>query len=183
MKPNFYSIFRNKLYEEEIRTTIDSASTLEKILGKSKKITSVLTRLITSQKDFNEKAKNEIREIVGDVRFISYNPTTFKIILKNGNFFDLKYDPTPLQLKHEREFDPKDMFILSVSGKKYNLSNKSEMEQGIDYINNLLKTSPITKEPSPIEEPGEEKGGEPIPPPPGEGGAEVSPEESPEKPA
>jgi hypothetical protein len=33
------------------------------------------------------------------------------------------------------------------AGKKYNLSNKSEMEQGIDYINNLLKTSPITKEP------------------------------------
>lgn len=177
MKPNFYSIFRDKLYEEEVRTTIETESTLEKILGKAKKITSVLTELLTSQKDFNEKAKNEIREIVADVRFMSYNPTTFKIVLKNGNYFDIKYDPTPLELKYSKEYSPKDSFVVVVSGKKYRLANKSELEQAIDYINTLLSTSPILKEPEPIDEPQDGSN-----PPAGEEGGEAPPEESPENP-
>jgi hypothetical protein len=178
MKPNFYSIFRNKLYEEEVRTTIETESNLEKILGKAKKITSVLTELLTSQKDFNEKAKNEIRELVADVRFISYNPTTFKIVLKNGNYFDVRYDPTPIELKYSKDYSPKDSFVVVVSGKKYKLANKSELEQAVDYINTLLSTSPILKEPEPIDEPQDGAN----PPPPEEEGGDTPPEESPEKP-
>lgn len=145
MKPNFYHIFRTKLYEQEIKTEVENESTLEKILRKSKKVPSILTNLLTSQKKFNEKAKDEIREIVSDVRFISYKPTTFRIVIKNGNYFDLKYDPVPLNIRYPEDFDVKDSFVVLVSGKKYNLANNSEMEQALDYVNALLKSKPVTK--------------------------------------
>lgn len=177
MTPNFHYIFQQKLYEAEVRAKIETESTLEKVLRQSKKVTSVLAELLTSQKKFNEKSKDEIREIVSDIRFISYKPTTFRIIIKNGNYFDLKYDPTPLELKNPEEYDVRDSFVVMVSGKKYNLTNRSEMEQALDYINILLKTSPILKEPEPIEEPG----AEPTPPPP-EGGPEAGKEEVPPPP-
>lgn len=186
MKPNYYHIFRTKLYEQEVRTEIESESTLEKILRKSKKVTDVLTRLLTSQKSFNEKAKDEIREIVTDIRFMSYKPTTFRIVVKNGNYFDLKYDPTPLNIKYPEDFDVKDSFVIAILGKKYNLANQSELEQALDYINILLSSKPVVKtgeetpeggapetpaEPTPGAE-----GGEETPPPPPEG-EEETPEE------
>ncbi len=188
MKPNFYHIFRTKLYEQEIKTEVENESTLEKILRKSKKVTAILANLLTSQKKFNEKAKDEIREIVSDIRFISYKPTTFRIVIKNGNFFDLKYDPVPLNIKYPEDFNVKDSFVIIVSGKKYNLANNSEMEQAIDYVNNLLKSKPVTKseEPAPggetPPEGGPEAGGETPP----EGGEETptppEEEETPEEP-
>ena len=185
MKPNFYHIFRTKLYEQEIKTEIENESTLEKILRKSKKVPAILTNLITSQKKFNEKAKDEIREIVSDVRFISYKPTTFRIVIKNGNYFDLKYDPVPLNTRYPEDFDVKDSFVVLVSGKKYNLANNSEMEQATDYVNNLLKSKPVTKseeEPAPGGETPPEAAGETPP----EGGEEAptppEEEETPEEP-
>jgi hypothetical protein len=178
MKPNYYSIFRKRIIEQD-EIAIDPQSTLEKVLQKSKKITGVLTTLLTSQEKFNDRAKKEIREIISDIRFVSYKPTTFRVVIKNGNYFDLKYDPTPLELSNPEDYDPKDSFVVVVSGKKYNITNKSELEQALDYINNLLQSSPITKEPQSIEEPGAgaEGGGE------GEaGGAEPAIEEPPTPP-
>lgn len=187
MSNPFYYAFHKKLLEQdEIKP--DPSSTLEKVLTKSKKVTQVLTSLLTSQKQFGDKARKELREIVSDIRFMSYNPTTFRIIIKNGNYFDLKYDPTPLELKNPGEYKPTDSFIVSVSGKKYNISNNSEMEQAVDNINYLLQSKPITKEPQSIQEPGQEGGGggaeagaggeggaEETPPPPE--GEEAPPEE------
>lgn len=186
MKLNYYSIFKNKLYEEEVRSKVETESNLEKVLRSSKKVTYVLTKLLTSQKEYNEKAKDEIREMVGDVKYIAYKPTTFRIVFKNANYFDLKYDPTPLQGKHPEDYAPIDSFTIVISGKKYNLANRSEMEQAIDYTNNLLKTGPIVKEPEPIEEPGSEEPAEPAEEPPApaeepETPPEESPEESPKK--
>jgi hypothetical protein len=175
MKLNYYSIFKNKLYEEEVRTKVETESNLEKVLRSSKKVTDVLTKLLTSQKDYNEKAKDEIREIVADVKYIAYKPTTFRIVFKNANYFDLKYDPTPLQGKYPEDYAPIDSFTIAISGKKYNLANKSEMEQAIDYTNYLLKTGPIVKEPEPIEEPGSEE-------PEAPEGEPAAPEEEPETP-
>ncbi len=180
---NYYKIFRKKLLEQEVRSKIETESTLEKILKSSKKITSVLTSLLTSQKKYNEQAKNEIREIISDVRFISYKPTTFRIIMKNGNFFDLKYDPTPIELKNPDEFKPEDSFLVLVSGKRYSLSNNSEKNQAIDYINDLLKSAPLAKQPAKEEPPAPEEAPEPgaeeTPP---EGEETASPEETEEAP-
>lgn len=163
MKPRFYEIFRNKvLYEVEI-TQIENESNLEKIIKKSPKVTNTLVKLLTTQEKKNVKGIEQVREVVSDIRCISYKPTTFRVVIKNGNFFDLKYDPTPLELKYPEDFNPADSFQVIVSGKKYNISNRSEYEQALDYINILLKTDPITKEPSPGEEPSP-AGGEETPP-------------------
>lgn len=164
MTPNFYYIFQKRLLEQdEIKPDKGAESTLEKVLTKSKKITKVLSILLTSQETYNKIAEKEIREIVGDIRYIAYKPTTFRVVIKNGNYFDIKYDPSPYDLKYNNKENIENSFVVLVSGKKYNIANKSEKEQALDYINQLLKTNPIVKEPQEIEEPGAE-----TPPPEGE---------------
>lgn len=157
MKPNFYEIFRHKLIEqdeeEQISTKVENESTIEKVLRKSKKIPEVLTKLLTTETSYNEEAKKQIREVVSDLRCIAYRPTTFRVVIPNGNYFDLKYDPTPLELDYPEDYNASDSFTVLVSGKKYNIVNKSELEQCLDYINILLKTKPVTKEPEPEEAP------------------------------
>ena len=177
MKPNYYQIFQYKLLEAAEITHVETESNLEKILSKSPKVTSVLLKLLTSQNKKNDRAMEQIRSTVSDIRCISYKPTTFRVVIPNGNYFDLKYDPTPLELNYPEDFSPSDSFQVIVSGKKYNISNRSEYEQALDYINILLKTNPITKEPEPGEEPAA-AGGET--PPEGEAppeGEENPPEE------
>jgi len=158
MKTNFYEIFRKKLIEqegdEEISTKVENESTIEKVLRKSKKIPEVLTKLLTTEQSYNEEAKNQIREVVSDLRCIAYKPTTFRVVIPNGNYFDLKYDPTPLEVEYPEDYNVSDSFTVLVSGKKYNIVNKSELEQCLDYIGILLKTKPVTKEPEPEEAPG-----------------------------
>jgi hypothetical protein len=153
MKPNYYQIFQYKLLEAAEITPVETESNLEKVLSKSPKVTNVLLKLLTTQKSKNDKALEQIRNTVSDIRCISYKPTTFRVVIPNGNYFDIKYDPTPLELRYPEDFSPSDSFQVIVSGKKYNISNRSEYEQALDYINILLKTNPITKEPEPDAEP------------------------------
>lgn len=177
MKPNFFENFRYKfLFEEAEITPVETESNLDKILNKSPKVTNVLIKLLTGESRKNEQAVEQIRSTVSDIRCISYKPTTFRVVIPNGNYFDLKYNPTPLELEYPEDYQPSDAFQVAVSGKKYTLGNRSEFEQAIDYINILLKTAPITKEPEPEEEPvpSEEE--------PTAGGEEAPPEETPETP-
>ena len=164
MKPNYYHIFKLKLKEEEVVTPIDNESNLEKILEKPNKISKVLALLLTTQNSLNDEAKTQLREVVSDIKCISYKPTTFRVVIPNGNYFDLKYDPTPLNIQYPDDFQSKDSFTVIVSGKKFHLANNSELDSAIDYINILLSTSPIGKEP----EPGAEPAAEPETPPEGE---------------
>jgi hypothetical protein len=164
MKPNYYHIFKLKLKEEEVVTPIENESNLEKILEKPNKVSKVLALLLTTQKSLNDEAKTQLREVVSDIKCISYKPTTFRVVIPNGNYFDLKYDPTPLNIQYPDDFQPKDSFTVIVSGKKFHIANNSELDSAIDYINILLSTSPIGKEP----EPGSEPAAEPETPPEGE---------------
>lgn len=164
MKPNYYHIFKLKLKEEEVVTPIENESNLEKILEKPNKISKVLALLLTTQNSLNDEAKTQLREVVSDIKCISYKPTTFRVVIPNGNYFDLKYDPTPLNIQYPDDFQSKDSFTVIVSGKKFHLANNSELDSAIDYINILLSTSPIGKEP----EPGTEPAAEPETPPEGE---------------
>ena len=173
MKPNYYQIFQYKLLEAAEITPVETESNLEKILSKSPKVTSVLLKLLSSQSKKNDKSVEQIRDTVSDIRCISYKPTTFRVVIPNGNYFDIKYDPTPLELNYPEDFNPADSFQVLVSGKKYSIANKSEYEQAMDYINILLKTNPVTKEPEPGEEPAA-AGGET--PPEGEAPPEETPE-------
>ena len=147
MKPNYYHIFKLKLKEEEVVTPIENESNLEKILEKPNKISKVLALLLTTQNSLNDEAKTQLREVVSDIKCISYKPTTFRVVIPNGNYFDLKYDPTPLNIQYPDDFQSKDSFTVIVSGKKFHLANNSELDSAIDYINILLSTSPIGKEP------------------------------------
>ena len=164
MKPNYYHIFKLKLKEEEVVTPSENESNLEKILEKPNKISKVLALLLTTQNSLNDEAKTQLREVVSDIKCISYKPTTFRVVIPNGNYFDLKYDPTPLNIQYPDDFQSKDSFTVIVSGKKFHLANNSELDSAIDYINILLSTSPIGKEP----EPGAEPAAEPETPPEGE---------------
>jgi hypothetical protein len=164
MKPNYYHIFKLKLKEEEVVTPIENESNLEKILEKPNKVSKVLALLLTTQKSLNDEAKTQLREVVSDIKCISYKPTTFRVVIPNGNYFDLKYDPTPLNIQYPDDFQPKDSFTVIVSGKKFHIANNSELDSAIDYINILLSTSPIGKEP----EPGAEPAAGPETPPEGE---------------
>lgn len=174
MTPRFYEIFRNKRLAEVEITKIENESNLEKIIKKSPKVTNTLIKLLTTQEKKNEKSVNQLREVISDIRCIAYKPTTFRVIIPNGNFFDLKYNPSPLELKYPEDFKDADFFQVIANGKKYDIVNRSEYEQALDQINILLKNAAITKEPEPDEEPvpaegGEEKpAGEEPPPPPEE---------------
>ena len=91
MKPRFYEIFRNKVLLEVEITKVENESNLEKIIKKSPKVTNTLIKLLTTQEKKNEKSINQLREVVSDIKCIAYKPTTFRVVIPNGNFFDLKY--------------------------------------------------------------------------------------------
>ena len=179
MKPNYYQIFRYKLAEEEVKTPVENESNLDKILRKSKRITSVLTQLMTTQKKVNQEAKDQLKEVISDIKCISYKPTTFRVVIPNGNYFDLKYDPTPLELQYPNDYEPKDSFTVIVSGKRFNIANNSELESSMEYINKLLSTKPIGKAPEEAPEPGEAP--KTRPEAPVEPGEEEAPETTPEE--
>lgn len=164
MTPRFYEIFRNKRLSEVEITQIENESNLEKIIKKSPKVTNTLVKLLTTQEKKNLKSIEQLREVISDIRCIAYKPTTFRVVMPNGNFFDLKYNPSPLELQYPEDFKESDSFQVIANGKKYDIVNRSEFEQALDQINILLKTSAITKEPEPEEEPAPAEGGEEAPP-------------------
>jgi hypothetical protein len=164
MKPRFYEIFRNKVLLEVEITKVENESNLEKIIKKSPKVTNTLIKLLTTQEKKSKKSVDQLREVVSDIRCIAYKPTTFRVVIPNGSFFDLKYNPSPLELNYPEDFKDSDFFQVIANGKKYDIVNRSEYEQALDQINILLKNKPITKEPEP-------EGGEGEAPP--EGGDET----------
>jgi hypothetical protein len=141
MTVDYFFNFKKNLYEAEQEA--ESEPDLEKVLRKSPKVVYTLMKLLTSQKEVNASAQKEIRDIVSDIKMISYRPTTFRIIFKNSNYFDLVYDPTPLQIKREDGLPASDLFKVAIAGKRYDLANKSSFEQALDYVGQALKYNPI----------------------------------------
>lgn len=176
MSTDFYQIFRYKflLKEQEEQTPAEEApsekvtnteSDLEKVLNNSKKVTYALVKLLSTYDTVNDKAKDELREMINDIRCISYKPTTFRIILANNNYFDIKYDPTPMQLKYPEDFKPMDMFYVTVLGKKYDLATASQYQQCIDYIQKIQRENPVLIKTAGEGEPGGPAGGSETTPP------------------
>lgn len=100
----------------------------QEILGKFPTVKKTLVSLFT----------HEFDEFIEDVKWTVPKPSTFMVVLKNGQTFDLKWTGKG--------------FEATVEGKRYFLNNVSDYQQALDSLNRILKDGPITQ--------GEEPGGE-----------------------
>jgi len=107
------------------------------ILGKFPTVKKALVSLFTHEYD----------EFVEDVKWTVPKPSTFKVILKNGQPFDLKWTGKG--------------FEATIEGKGYFLNNITQYQQALDAVGRILRDGPISQG----EEPGgEEFGGAPAEP-------------------
>jgi hypothetical protein len=137
----------------EAETPALKTSTQE-ILGKFPTIKKTLVSLFT----------NEYDEFLEDVKWVAPKPSTFMVVLKNGQTFYLKWTG--------KDFD------AQIEGKTYFLGNVSDYQQALDKLNDMFKNGPISK--------GEEPGGEEFgaaPPEPAAGGGGEGGGEAPAEPA
>jgi len=145
---NIFESFRKSISEADIEPQEVEPSDMDVVLSKSPKLRYALMKTLTSQKDLGPTTDKEIKDIVTDIKVISYRPTTFRIVFKNSNYIDLKYDPTPAMVKSPKDYTPSDYFRAIVLGKTYDLGVNSEYEQCLDQIGIAMKQNPIdTKNP------------------------------------
>jgi len=130
----------------------------------------VLTKFPILKKVITDLLTDQYEMFISDIQWVAPRPTTFKIVLANGQFFYLIYT--------ERSW------IAQVEGKKYYLLNLNEEEQASESIARILRYSGKA-EPEKAEVPtgGETPADEPVPAgeetpaetPPTEEPAEVEP--------
>lgn len=143
-------------YVEVLREAEEPAlkTSTQEILGKFPTVKKTLVSLLT----------NEYDEFIEDVKWTVPKPSTFKVVLKNGQSFDLKWTG--------KGFD------ATIEGMQYFLNNVSEYQQALDALGRIMKDGPISQ--------GEEPGGEDFAAEPAAGGtggefpgAEAGAEEAP----
>lgn len=108
-------------YFEVLKEGVLKTST-QKILGKFPTVKKTLIKLMTKS----------YGSFVEEIYWISPKPTTFKVELKNGNSFFLKW--------------MKDDFQAQIEGNKYYLGDDQERQKSLDAITDLLKFNPIKPE-------------------------------------
>jgi hypothetical protein len=110
----------------------------------------VLTKFPILKKVITDLLTDQYEMFISDIQWVAPRPTTFKIVLANGQFFYFIYT--------ERSW------IAQIEGKKYYLLNINEEEQAADSIARVLRYGSKT-EPEKAEVPtgGETPADEPIP--------------------
>jgi len=137
----------NEFVQEQAEEVISFESNpMEYILNKYPSLTDTLDDLLT----------NYFRDYVTGIFVIAPKPTTFKILLHNGQMFFLTYGPKS--------------WIAKVAGKRYYLLNLNEEESAIQAIAHLLELG----RPPGVEGPDETTSGE-------SSNKEEKPEETPEE--
>lgn len=123
-------------YVEVLRETPEVPvlkTSTQEILGKFPTVKKTLIKLMT----------HEFDEFVEDVKWVAPKPSTFTVVLKNGQTFNLKWEG--------KDFD------ANIQGKNYYLGAVPTYQQAVDSLNRILINGPITQG----EEPGAEQfGGE-----------------------
>ena len=122
----------------------------QEILGKFPTVKKAIVQLLTKEYD----------EFIEDVKWTVPKPSTFKVTLKNGEGFDLKWTGKG--------------FESTIAGKRYFLKNVTDYQQALDALNRILRDGPISQ--------GEELGGDDFaaePAPGGGGGGDFPGEEAP----
>ena len=105
--------FYEVLSEQELKTAS------QEILGKFPTLKRQLIALFTA----------EYEEFVDEVKWIAPKPSTFQVVLQNGEKFFLKWNGAG--------------FEAQIAGKKYALNYVSEFQQALDKLNELLKAGPM----------------------------------------
>ncbi len=98
----------------------------------SLKYSDILFKFPKLQETLSELMSDEFTLFVEDIQWVAPRPTTFKVILKNQNYFHLIWNA--------------DDFIARVAGTNYNLTAIGEKERAIKAIQELLITGPINPE-------------------------------------
>ena len=111
----------------------------QEILGKFPTLKHTLVKLMT----------NEFDEFIEDVKWVAPKPTTFTVVLKNGQTMNLKW--------MGKDFD------ANIEGKGYYLGTTSSYQQALDALNRVLINGPISQgeEPGADQFAGEAPGAEP----------------------
>lgn len=115
-----------EVLREEEEPTLKTST--QEILGKFPTLKKALISLLT----------NEYDEFVEDVKWTVPKPSTFKVVLKNGQPFYMKWTGKG--------------FEANIEGKNYMLNMVTDYQQALDALGRILKDGPITQ--------GEEPGGE-----------------------
>ena len=127
------------------QVNLDIAETFP-VLGKFPDLKQVIVDLFTKQYEL----------FIEDIQWVAPRPTTFRIILANGESFFLHYTPRS--------------WVATIEGKKYYLANLGEEEQAVQTLARILSYGQKA-ETSSTEEAGAETGAEET------GQEEVAPEE------
>ena len=147
-------------YVEVLRETPEVPAlktSTQEILGKFPTVKKALVKLMT----------HEFDEFVEDVKWVAPKPSTFTVVLKNGQTFNLKWEG--------KDFD------ANIEGKGYYLGTVTSYQQALDAINRVLINGPITTGEQPGDEtfgaepPGALGGGGGAGEFPGEEGGEAAP--------
>jgi len=102
------------LKEQEEEVSLFEQNPLEFILGKYPSLLDIMEELMTES----------FRDYITGIFVVAPKPTTFKVLLHNGHFYFLTYNPKGYQAK--------------ISGKRYQLINLQEQEYAIKAIAALL---------------------------------------------
>lgn len=110
-------ILEEALYEVLSEQELKTAS--QEILGKFPTLKRQLKALLS----------DEFEEFVDEIKWIAPKPSTFQVVLSNGEKFFLKWEGNG--------------FEAQIAGKKYALTYVSEFQQALDKLNELLKSGPM----------------------------------------
>ena len=105
--------FYEVLSEQELKTAS------QEILGKFPTLKRQLVALLSE----------EFEEFIDEVKWIAPKPSTFQVVLQNGEKFFLKWNGAG--------------FEAQIAGKQYALNYVSEFQQALDKLNELLKSGPL----------------------------------------
>jgi len=105
--------FYEVLSEQELKTSS------QEILGKFPTLKRQLVALLSA----------EFSTFVDEIKWIAPKPSTFQVVLTNGEKFFLKWNGAG--------------FEAQIAGKQYALNYVSEFQQALDKLNELLKAGPM----------------------------------------
>ena len=105
----------------------DTESPMNVMLARFPQLRQALEKLLTMQ----------FRIFVNDIQWVAPKPTTFKVILPNGQYFTLIWNTED--------------FIAKVAGMKYDMLTLKERERATKAVSNLLQIGPINANLSPAD--------------------------------